>query len=196
VNFGIVENESEAVETSDKLRQADIDLLLVIPGIYVTSSVVIPVIRCTDVPILVLNTQQDNAVDCNAVNQTPYLNRVRVMIQNTGSVCTVPEICGVIKRTGRRIDVVTGRHQDPGFYDQIRDRIATVNIMRQLRRSRLGIFGSTYPGMLDLNVDRTMLEATLGIAFEDIELDELEQEYWQLHDDQVRATRNSFLPGM
>jgi len=118
------------------------------------------------------------------------------MIQNTGSVCTVPEICGVIKRTGRRIDVVTGRHQDPGFYDQIRDRIATVNIMRQLRRSRLGIFGSTYPGMLDLNVDRTMLEATLGIAFEDIELDELEQEYWQLHDDQVRATRNSFLPGM
>ena len=107
-----------------------------------------------------------------------------------------PEICGVIKRTGRRIDVVTGRHQDPGFYDQIRDRIATVNIMRQLRRSRLGIFGSTYPGMLDLNVDRTMLEATLGIAFEDIELDELEQEYWQLHDDQVRATRNSFLPGM
>jgi len=68
--------------------------------------------------------------------------------------------------------------------------------MRQLRRSRLGIFGSTYPGMLDLNVDRTMLEATLGIAFEDIELDELEQEYWQLHDDQVRATRNSFLPGM
>ncbi|MAE18052.1 hypothetical protein CMK12_03770 [Candidatus Poribacteria bacterium] len=80
MNFGIADNE--AVETSDKLRQADIDLLLVIPGIYVTSSVVIPVIRRTDVPILVLNTQQDNAVDCNAVNQIPYLNRVRVMIQS------------------------------------------------------------------------------------------------------------------
>jgi len=49
MNFGIADNE--AVETSDKLRQADIDLLLVIPGIYVTSSVVMPVIRRTDVPM-------------------------------------------------------------------------------------------------------------------------------------------------
>ena len=63
---------------------------------------------------------------------------------------------------------------DARAWGQIGDWVQAASVKRTLERSRIGFLGHTYPGMLDMYSDFTMVHAQTGAHVEVLEMDDLE----------------------
>ena len=122
--------------------------------------------------MLVLNLQPTPALDYERTDTGEWLANV--------SVCCVPELAGAFTRCGVPFNVVSGllRSADgpagERAWHEISDWVAAAGVARTLRRGRLGFLGHTYPGMLDLYSDFTMISAQTGLHVEILEIDDLQ----------------------
>jgi L-arabinose isomerase len=118
--------------------------------------------------VLVLNLQPCDALDYEHTGTGEWLANC--------SVCCAPEIANAFARAGVRFRVVSGMlHQDPAAWGEIADWCRAANIARSLRASRIGFLGHTYPGMLDMYSDFTMVSAQAGVHVEVLEMCDLDQ---------------------
>jgi L-arabinose isomerase len=184
VGGGLVDTPSMAREVGERFTAAAVDLVVCYVGTYATSSQVLPVVGRGERPVLVLNLQPTPALDYERTDTGEWLANC--------CACCVPEIAGAFARCGIPFNLVSGllRERDgpagAEAWARIRDWIVAAGAVKALRRGRLGILGHTYPGMLDLYSDPTMLTASTGLHVELLEMDDLEARVLAAPDDQVR----------
>lgn len=172
VSVGLVDTAAAARDSGDRFVSEDVDLIVCYVGTYATSSQVMPAVRDVGRPVLVLNLQPTPALDYERTGTGEWLANV--------SVCCVPELAGVFTRCGIPFNVVSGllRPADgpagERAWREISDWVAAARVARTLRRGRLGFLGHTYPGMLDLYSDFTMITAQTGLHVEILEIDDLQ----------------------
>jgi L-arabinose isomerase len=158
-------------------------------GTYATSSQVLPVVQRAKLPVLVLNLQPCEALDYQHTDTGEWLANC--------STCCVPEISNAFARARVQFRVVSGMlRDDPIAWREIQEWCHAARVANALRASRVGFLGHTYPGMLDMYSDFTMVSAETGAHIEVLEMCDLEQAVRQVSDAEVseklRVTREMF----
>jgi L-arabinose isomerase len=167
ISAGLVDDAPGAQQASDLFVRSDLDLLICYVGTYATSSTVLPVVQRTRVPVLVLNLQPVAALDYENTDTGEWLANC--------CACCVPELSNAFARARIDFNVVSGMlYNDPRAWTRIQNWVHAASVNRTLNRSRIGFLGHTYPGMLDMYSDFTMVHAQTGAHVEVLEMDDLE----------------------
>ena len=167
VSVGLVDSASSATSAAQTFARADLDFLVCYVGTYATSSTVLPVVQRIGKPVLVLNLQPVAALDYENTDTAEWLANC--------CACCVPEISNAFTRARIPFNVVSGMlFQDPRAWDEITAWVWAAGAVRTLARSRIGFLGHTYPGMLDMYSDFTMVQAQTGAHIEVLEMEDLE----------------------
>jgi L-arabinose isomerase len=178
VSAGLIDDPDCAREAARLFRREDVDLLLCYVGTYATSSLVLPVVQKAGVPVVVLNLQPVDALEYETADTAEWLANC--------SVCCVPEIAGAFARARIDFRVVSGTLEDPGVAREVNEWIRAAGAVRAVRSSRVGFLGHTYPGMLDMYSDFTMVHAETGAHIEVLEMCDLEKRVAAASEREVR----------
>ncbi|HLY18981.1 MAG TPA: L-fucose/L-arabinose isomerase family protein [Bryobacteraceae bacterium] len=166
VSAGLVDTPEGARAAGQVFLREDVDLILCYVATYATSSQVLPVVQKPHAPVLVLNLQPNAALDYDSADTAEWLASC--------SVCCVPEISNAFARARIDFRVVSGQlHEDPAAWREIEDWCRAAAVARAVRQCRIGFLGHTYPGMLDMYADFTLMHAELGAHIEILEMDDL-----------------------
>jgi len=184
---GMVDDAAAAVRAGDAFRQAGVDLLFCYVGTYATSSQVLPVVQRAQSPVVVLNLQPGAALDYARTDTAEWLANC--------SACCVPEVAGAFARSGIPFRQVTGmlaadadvRAPWESAWREIHEWCEAASVVRNLRHSRIGFLGHTYPGMLDMYSDFTQHQAQLGTHIEVLEMCDLGERVASVTDAEVAA---------
>ncbi len=184
ISAGLVDTALAAREAGRRFSREEVDLVVCYVGTYAASSQVLPAVRDAGRPVLVLNLQPSPALDYDEADTQEWLANC--------TVCVVPELAGVFARSGIPFNVVSGllsREDGPAgerAWQEIGDWVAAVAAVRALRGGRLGFLGHTYPGMMDLYADFTMIGAQTGLHVELLEIDDLQARVDAVSEDEVQ----------
>ena len=180
VSAGLVDSPEGARAAGLLFRREDVDLILCYVGTYTTSAQVLPVVQKSQVPVLVLNLQPCAALDYENTDTGEWLANC--------SACCVPEISNAFARARVDFHVVSGQlYDDPAAWREIEDWCRAAVVARAVRQSRVGFLGHTYPGMLDMYSDFTMMHGQLGAHIELMEMDDLAKRVAAVSADEVAA---------
>src|SRR5579862_4996981 len=180
VSAGLVDTPEGARAAGQVFLREDVDLILCYVATYATSSQVLPVVQKTRAPVLVLNLQPTAALDYETADTAEWLANC--------SVCCVPEIANAFARGGIDFRVVSGQlHEDPAAWREIEGWCRAAGVARAVREARIGFLGHTYPGMLDMYADFTLVHAKLGAHVEVLEMDDLAQRVAAASPEETRA---------
>ena len=188
VSAGLVDTAPAAREAGARFTREDVDLVICYVGTYATSSQVVPAVQGVNRPVLVLNLQPTPALDYERTDTGEWLANC--------CVCCVPELAGAFTRCGIPFNVVSGllREEDGAAgaqaWREIADWVAAAGVTRALGGGRLGFLGHTYPGMLDLYSDFTMITGQTGLHIEILEIDDLQTRVDAATPDEIRRTRD------
>jgi L-arabinose isomerase len=167
ISAGLVDNHASAMAAADVFTKADTDFLVCYVGTYATSSTVLPVVQRAKVPVIVLNLQPVAALDYENTDTAEWLANC--------CACCVPEISNAFARALIQFNVVSGQlFNDPRAYGELAAWTRAATAKRSLARSRIGFLGHTYPGMLDMYSDFTMVSAQTGAHIEILEMEDLQ----------------------
>ena len=174
VSGGLVDDAPKAREAGAALGRAGLDLIFCYVGTYSTSSQVLPVIQQAKAPVVVLNLQPRAALDYAHTDTAEWLANC--------CACCVPEIAGAFARSAIPFRQVTGmlepepdvREPSELAWAEIAEWCQAANVVRNLRKARIGFLGHPYPGMLDMYSDFTQHQAQLGTHIEVLEMCDLE----------------------
>ncbi len=173
VNAGLVDSLSRAIAAGHYFRQQDVDLLFLHVSTYAVSSTVLPVVRRSNTPVILLNLAPEAAIDY------AHLNSMGDRIAMTGEwlahcqSCSVPEIANVFRRCEIQFQQVTGVLNDERPWREVAEWLEASRVAHAMEHNRLGIMGHYYPGMLDIYTDLTLQSAVFGTHIEMLEVDEL-----------------------
>lgn len=173
LNAGLVDTPQRAYDTGREFRRGDVDLIFVCVTTYALSSTVLPAVRRTHVPVIVLNLAPFDAIDYATFNRLGDRGRMTGEWLAHCSACPVPEIANVFKRAGIPFHQITGTLDDEECWREIHAWIDAAKVRAGLDGNRLGLMGHYYGGMLDIYSDVTLHCATFGTHIEMIEVEEL-----------------------
>jgi L-arabinose isomerase len=168
VTAGLVDDAAGAAEAGQMFARANLDLILCYVGTYATSSQVLPVVQRAKLPVLILNLQPVKALDYANTDTGEWLANC--------PVCCVPEISNTFARARVKFRVVSGTlRDDPKAWGEIEEWCRAAAVANAVRSSRIGFLGHTYPGMLDMYSDFTMVTAQTGAHIEVLEMCDLDR---------------------
>ena len=185
VSAGLVDSQPAAQEARSLFSREDVDLVICYVGTYATSSQVVPAVQRVRCPILILNLQPVPALNYEKTDTGEWLANC--------CACCVPEISCAFARCGIEFNVVSGllREQDgeagSAAWQEIRGWIRAAAAARSLRYARVGFLGHTYPGMLDMYSDFTMITGQTGVHIEVLEIDDLQRRVDQVTEAEIEA---------
>lgn len=186
VSAGLVDTAPAALAAGDRFIRENVDLILCYVGTYATSSQVLPAVQRVGRPVLVLNLQPTAALDYDNTDTAEWLANC--------CACCVPEISNAFARSRIAFNVVSGQlRDDPRAWGIIGDWIAAAGAVRALNRSRIGFLGHTYPGMLDMYSDFTMVQAQTGAHIEVLEMDDLQARVEAVTPEQIEHKKREIL---
>ncbi len=184
VNFGMVDNEATAHEAGEWFNQQNVDLLFCHSATYALSADVLPVTQICSRPVVVLNLQPAAKMNYPETTTGEWLAHC--------GACPVPELSNAFVRAGIDFHVVSGLlglEQTPDIsladevtaehpdairaWTEIEEWVKAATVKRTLEFGRMGMLGHTYPGMLDLYSDFTMIQAQTGLHVELLEMCDL-----------------------
>ena len=166
VSGGLVDTAQAARDAGDAFARAQVDLVLCHAVTYATSSQVLPAVQAAGVPVVLLGLQPTRTLDYEHTDTAEWLANC--------AACCVPELAGAFTRARIPYDTVAGTiDDDPRAWERIESWVRAAGVARALRRARIGVLGHTYPGMLDMYTDPTMVHAQLGAHVEILEIDDL-----------------------
>jgi L-arabinose isomerase len=182
VSGGLVDTPGAAAEAGQLFASSDLDLLVCYVATYATSSQVLPVVQRSKVPVLVLNLQPVAALDYATADTGEWLANC--------SACCVPEIANAFARARIPFRVVSGTLQGHATeWAQITEWCLAATVAGTLRTSRIGFLGHTYPGMLDMYSDFTLVSAQTGAHVEVLEMCDLDACVNRVTDAEIDAKR-------
>ncbi len=183
-NAGMVDDQSRAQSAAELLNSRNVDIIFCHAATYATSAAHVAIARHCRRPVVVLNLQPTAAMNYERTTTGEWLAHC------VG--CCVPEIANAYRRSGIDFHVVSGllgleRTPEISLADEntaahpeaiaawreIGDWARAAGVARTLREGRMGYLGQTYPGMLDMYSDPTMITAQTGMHVQVIEMCEL-----------------------
>lgn len=174
VNLGMIDNAEKAMAAGHAFRQADVDLIFLHVSTYALSSVVLPVVRRSKVPVIVLNLAPQASIDYET------FNRMKDRTAMTGEwlahcqACSVPEISNVFRRCGVDFHQVSGTlDEKDDAWAEVAEWLTASKVVHAMAHNRMGVLGHYYSGMLDIYSDLTLQSSIFGTHIESIETDEL-----------------------
>jgi L-arabinose isomerase len=174
VNLGLVDSPEKALEAGHQFRQADVDLIFLYVTTYALSSTVLPVVRRSKVPVIILNLAPEAAIDYKSFNAMGDRTKMTGEWLAFCSACPVPEIANVFNRARVPFHQITGMlDNDPQCWNEIDEWLDAARVASTMEHNRLGVMGHYYNGMLDIYSDLTQQCAYFGGHMEIIEVDEL-----------------------
>ncbi len=182
VSAGLVDSAPAAEAAGDLFIRSNIDLIVCYVATYAASSQVLPAVQLVKRPVLVLNLQPTPQLDYETVTTGEWLANC--------SACCVPEIACAFARSRIQFNVVSGMlYNDSHAWGTIAQWVQAASVMRALNHARIGFLGHTYPGMLDMNTDPTMISAQLGAHVEILEMDDLDVRVNAASADEIKAKK-------
>ena len=179
-NAGLVDTAPKAQAAGNLFARNAVDLIVCYTATYATSSQVLPAVQRTKVPVLVLNLQPSAALDYPNTDTGEWLANC--------SACCVPEISCAFARSNIDFNVVSGMlFDDKKAWREIQNWVEAAAVVRKLSSARCGFLGHTYPGMLDMYSDFTMLQSQLGVHTEVLEMEDLKKRVDGVKEKEVRA---------
>ncbi len=174
VNVGMVDSPEKAVAAGHAFRQADVDLLFLHVSTYALSSTVLPVLRRSKVPVVLLNLSPLAAIDYDAFNRMGERTAMTGEWLAHCQACSIPEIANVFRRSNISFHQVTGTLDDgDAAWPEIAEWVQASRVAHAMEHNRLGIMGHYYSGMLDIYSDLTLQTSTFGTHIEIVEVGEL-----------------------
>ena len=134
-----------------------VDCLLVMMLTYSPSQISLPALKRTDLPIVVWNTQQLQAVDAAFTSQA--------MIDNHG-VHGTQDLCNVLIRSGVKFEYFTSHLCDDHALAELENFFVAAAAVRRMQTMQVGLLGYPFPGMGDFALDTTHMVATLGCQWQ------------------------------
>ncbi len=183
-NVGMIDHEGAARRAAEQFQAAHVDLIFCHAATYAMSASHVHIAQHCQRPVVVLNLQPTAAMNYERTNTGEWL------VHCVG--CCVPEIANAFNRSGIDFHVVSGllgltetpaislanentaEHPEAiGAWQEIERWIRAAGVARTLREGRMGFLGHTYPGMLDMYSDFTMITAQTGMHVEVLEMCDL-----------------------
>lgn len=165
VDVGFISDAGEAQSAADRLRVADVDLLVVYVSTYLTSSMILPVAQRAAAPVLVIDLQPSPRMEHATFDTGRWLAYC--------GQCSIPEVGNVFRRAGIPFRSVSGHLYNEESWGRIQAWVDAARVVARLRRARIGLMGHLYPGMLDVSTDLTLISAQFGSHIEVLEFDDL-----------------------
>lgn len=165
VDAGFISDALDGARAAEQLRVAGLDLVVMYIPTYLTSSMMLPIAQRTGTPVLVLNLQPTQAMDHATFDTGKWL-------AYCGS-CSVPEMSNAFLRSGITFRSVSGYLEEDRAWKKVGAWVKAAGVRAGLQRSRHGLMGHLYPGMLDVSTDLTMITSQFGGHMEVVEFDDL-----------------------
>jgi len=167
VDAGFVSDAEEGSVAADRLRAADCDLVICFLTTYMTSSMVAPIARRCQAPVLFLNLQPTESMDHAAFDTGQWLAYC--------GACPLPEMANLFERLGVEFRSVSGYLEDERAWERIGRWVRAAGVRATMRDARHGLMGHLYPGMMDVSTDPTLITRNLGGHVEVLEFDDLRE---------------------
>lgn len=185
VNLGLIDTPEKALQAGHDFRRADVDLIFLHVTTYALSSTVLPVVRRTKVPVIVLNLQPAAAIDYQAFNRLPNRTAMTGEWLAFCSACPVPEIANVFNRANIPFHQITGVLEEQSVWDEAAAWVDAARVAHVMEHNRMGVMGHYYGGMLDIYSDLTQQCAAFGGHVEILEVDELAKRRVEVNDQEI-----------
>ncbi len=181
---GMIDGEEKARKAAELFNQKNIDLIFCHSATYGMSASHLHIAQHCHRPVIVLNLQPTTAMNYEKTTTGEWL-------AHCGS-CGIPETANAMNRF--KIDFhlvsgllglkqtpkisltneVTAKHPEAiAAWRDIKNWVRAASVARTLREGRMGFLGHTYPGMLDMYSDFTMIQAQAGMHVEVLEMCDL-----------------------
>ena len=197
-NFGMVDTEEKAHQAGEFFNANNVDLLACHAATYAMSATHLPIQQICRRPTVVLNLQPSERMNYAKTATGEWLAHC--------CACCVPEIANAYTRCGIPFHVVSGllglpatpaisvaneatdKHPDAvNAWREIEEWVRAAGVARTLQYGRMGFLGHTYPGMLDMYSDFTMVQGQTGLHVEILEMCDLDRLVATVTDQEKRA---------
>ncbi|MBO4423338.1 MAG: L-fucose/L-arabinose isomerase family protein [Clostridia bacterium] len=167
VDYGMVDSNAKAYDIIGKMKGEGVDLIFCNMLTYATSSTFAPVIRESDVPVVLTALQPLRHMDYSRAN-------TREQLEND-CICSVPEFTGVAVRMGKKVSgVVIGCLYGDGKAEaEIAEWCDIAKVLHGLRGARFGLMGHVLESMYDMHADPTAISAAFGVHVPLLEVDDV-----------------------
>ncbi|MDR2658091.1 MAG: L-fucose/L-arabinose isomerase family protein [Oscillospiraceae bacterium] len=199
-NFGLVDDERAARRAGEYFNTYNVDVIFAHSATYFTSACCLPVHQICKAPAVMLNLQPTPAMDYARTHTGEWLAHC------VG--CPVPEAANAFNRAGLKLRIVSGllgldetpaisltdevtarRPEALRAWREIKQWVQAAYVKRAMAHARFGFLGGNYSGMLDLYSDFTLMQSSLGIHIELLEMCDLASRLDAVTDDEVEAKR-------
>jgi len=161
---GLVASPEEGAAAGTALRQAGVDVVVVVYLMAVPIEITWSAVSEAAAPVLIWN-----AIATPTIPATYDMVELVRHSSNVGSM----GLANLLRRRGLPFEIVTGYYRASTVRERVATFLRAADATRRLRQSRLGIVGGTRAGMVDLQLDRGALRLELGPRCIDIEDAEL-----------------------
>lgn len=171
VSVGMIDTVEASILAGKHFKEKDVDLVFCQITTYSASETLLPAIKELDVPVILLNIQSVKALDMVKVTT------IKEWLGAGITCAALPEMTAVLKRLGKRFDIITGYlHDDPLVDEMITNWCKTAAVKRLLKSKNFGLLGRPYPGMMDLNIDETNFFNKFGIYIHHLQWEQIVNE--------------------
>jgi L-arabinose isomerase len=178
-DFGFVSDPIAGAAVADRIRSANVDLIVLFVSTYMPSAQVLPIFKYGGAPVLLLCLQPSTSMDHETFGTGEWLSFA-------GSAA-LPEMCVAMERLGLPARTVSGHLDDERAWGKVARYIRATGVVANLRRARFGLLGHLYPGMFDIASSITSIYASFGGHVEILELDDLRRLYDEVADTETDA---------
>ncbi len=197
-NAGMIDSEPGSRAAAERFNAANVDILFCHAATYAYSASNLHIARHCKRPVVVLNLQPAAAMDYDRTTTGEWLAHC------VG--CCVPEISNAFNRAGIDFHVVSGLlglSESPAIaiadeataehpearraWREIGEWARAAGVARTLAEGRMGFLGHTYPGMLDMYSDFTMVTGQTGMHVEVLEMCDLQRLLDGVSDNDTRS---------
>jgi L-fucose isomerase-like protein len=172
----IVVDSSEALSAAERMRRADVDLLVVLVGTFTQDPVMTNLIQNVRVPVVLW------AVPEVALRRPPGGP------SESGGLVGVIMNASALSKMGMRFKVIFGEPADQEAFGRLRNTIEAVRVLKALRTSRVGLVGYHSPGFYDGSVDEVALKQHVGTELVHIDLSELNTAMQKIAESDAKKT--------
>jgi len=158
---GIADNLSNCKKIEETFTKSNIDLIIIHVATYGLSKNVINSIKRFNVPIITLHLQPIESFKDN------------FSFEYVIPKCTFAaagELGTVLRRFKLKFYNIFGTLNEEKVWEEVNNLLEIIYIKKKLNNSNIALLGETYPGMLDLYIDRSLFIKKLGINIEDFEV--------------------------
>ncbi|WP_179021782.1 L-fucose/L-arabinose isomerase family protein [Winogradskyella forsetii] len=192
VDVGMVDTPFKANNAASVFNTNEVDVIVLFISTYALSHNVLPLVQKTNAPLIVLNLQPVKAIDYKQFNAIGDRGKMTGEWLAHCQSCVAPELASVFNRSKIAFELVSGYLHDYEVWQELKDDIDAIHVVKTMQHNRVGVMGHYYNGMLDVYSDLTGQASVFGNHFEIIEFGTLKALRDNLKSSEIKSKLNEF----